>query len=208
MDSTTSSDAFELRHAATDHVTTVTVPTRRLFAITGFGPPRSSDFSIAMGSLAAVDAILRDTLRRRGAPPIIRPAPEVLWTPGPETDLDDLAAAFSTRAGWRWEQLAAIPAAAAPADIDAAIEMAQRGAGRPQPLIHAVTVSEGAAMQLLQLGGPAKEAETLGRLLAALVDAGLAVHGPVHQLYLSGVDTIATDRQRSILRVPVAPAAA
>ena len=205
MDSTASSDAFELRHAATDHVTTVTVPTRRLFAIMGFGPPRSSDFGIAIASLAAADAALRETLRRRGTPPITRPAPEVLWTPGPEVDLNDFATAFSTRVGWRWEQLAAIPAAAEPADIDAAIETAQHGAGRAQPVLHVVTVSEGRAMQLLQLGGPTGEAETLGRLLVCVVDAGLVLHGAVHQLYLSGVDTIGTDRQRSILRVPVVP---
>ena len=36
-------------------------------------------------------------------------------------------------------------------------------------------------------------------------DEGLTLHGPVHQIYLSAVDTIGTDRQRSIVRVPVAP---
>jgi hypothetical protein len=205
MDWTAHTDAFDLRHAATDRVTGVTVPARRLFAIRGFGPPRSSDFAVAGTTLLGADARLRETLRRRGIPATTRPAREVLWTPGPQVVAGELARAFTARDGWRWEQVVAIPGVAATDEIEAAVESVRHATGGDQPVPHVVVVAEGPAMQLLQLGGPASETETLDRLLAAAADEGLTLHGPVHQIYLSAVDTIGTDRQRSIVRVPVAP---
>src|SRR5690349_15951513 len=110
MDTTAAGDVFDLRHAATDHVTTATVPARRLFAISGFGPPRSSDFAVATTTLARAEAALGDVLRRRGEGAVRRPAIEVLWTPPPDVELGELVDRFGSRDGWRWEQVAGIPA--------------------------------------------------------------------------------------------------
>jgi hypothetical protein len=205
MDTMEGSDVFDLRHAATDHVTSVTVPARRLFAITGFGPPRSSDFTLAVTTLVQAAGALREILHRRGISTGSRPSIEVLWSPGPEVGALGLAEAFALRDGWRWEQVLAIPGVAEAEDVQAAVETVRRATGRPEPLLHPIVVAEGPAIQLLQVGGRASEAETLARLLAAVADAGLASHAPIHQIYLSGPDTIGTDRQRSILRVPVGP---
>ena len=112
MDTTAGGDVFDLRHAATDHVTTATVPTRRLFAISGFGPPRSSDFAVATATLGRAEAALHDVLRHRGVSTVGRPAIEVLWTPPPEVTFQELVDRFDSRDGWRWEQVAGIPARA------------------------------------------------------------------------------------------------
>ena len=205
MDTTATGDAFDLRHAATDHVTTATVPARRLFAISGFGPPRSSDFAIGTSTLARAEAALGDVLHRRGEGSVGRPAIEVLWTPPPDVALGELVERFRDRDGWRWEQVAGIPMQAAIEDIDAAVDAVRRAAGRDQALLHVIVLAEGPVLQLLQLGGPSSEVETLGRLLGAVDEARLSSHGPIHQLFLSGADTIGGDRQRSILRVAVGP---
>jgi hypothetical protein len=205
MDSTAASDLFDLRHAATDHVTTATVPARRLFAISGFGPPRSSDFEVATATLSRAEAALGDILHRRGQGSVRRPGIEVLWTPPSDVPVDELVERFRDRDGWRWEQVAGIPSVAATDDIESAVDTVRRAAGRDDPLLHVIVLAEGPVLQLLQLGGPASEVETLGRLLAAVDEARLSSHGPIHQLFLSGADTIGSDRQRSILRVAVGP---
>jgi hypothetical protein len=205
MDTTATGDAFDLRHAATDHVTTATVPARRLFAINGFGPPRSSDFAMATSTLARAEATLSRVLRHRGEGTVGRPVIEVLWTPPPDVSLPELVERFADRDGWRWEQVAGIPARASAEDVATAVDTVRREAGRDQPLLHVLLLAEGPVLQLLQLGGPGSEAETLGRLLAAVDEARLSSHGPIHQLFLSGADTIGGDRQRSILRVAVGP---
>jgi hypothetical protein len=205
MDTAAAGDVFDLRHAATDHVTTATVPARRLFAIAGFGPPRSSDFAVAATTLGRAEAALNDVLRHRGAGSVRRPAIEVLWTPPPDVAVDELVDRFAARDGWRWEQVAGIPAQATAEDIQAAVDRARREAGREEALLHVVQLVEGPVLQLLQVGGPANEVDTLRRLLAAVDEARLAAHGPIHQLFLSGADTIGGDRQRSIVRVAVGP---
>jgi hypothetical protein len=205
MDTTASGDAFDLRHAATDHVTTATVPARRLFAISGFGPPRSSDFAVATTALARVEAALSEVLRRRGEGTVARPVTEVLWTPPSDVAVHELVERFASRDGWRWEQVAGIPARAATEDVEAAVDTVRRAAGRDQALVHEIVLAEGPVLQLLQVGGPASEVDTLRRLIGAVDEARLSSHGPIHQLFLSGADTIGGDRQRSILRVAVGP---
>lgn len=205
MDTTATGDAFDLRHAATDHVTTATVPARRLFAISGFGPPRSSDFAVATSTLARAEATLSEMLRHRGDGTVARPVIEVLWTPPPDVSLHELVERFGDRDGWRWEQVAGIPARAGADDVETAVDTVRRATGRDQALLHVIVLAEGPVLQLLQLGGPASEVDTLRRLLAGVDEARLSSHGPIHQLFLSAADTIGGDRQRSILRVAVGP---
>ena len=58
------SDPFELRHAATDRATFVTVPERRMFAIDGLGDPRLAAFVLASDSLRAVEERVRGRVQR------------------------------------------------------------------------------------------------------------------------------------------------
>lgn len=203
MDPLPVSDRFELRHAATDHVSLVTVPPRRLFAIDGFGPPRSPGFDLALETLRAAATQLDATLAGRGPRHRERPLAECLWWPGPTVERDELVGSFATRADWRWEQLLEVSPDATREEALAAIDRVRARAGREQPLLRLIELRELDALQILAVGGRPAEAVALERLLDAVTAGGLTSHGDVHQLFLTDPALVPEDHSRTILRVPV-----
>ena len=59
-------------------------------------------------------------------------------------------------------------------------------------------------MQVLHHGPYSEEGPTIDRLHAAIDEAGLALRGPHHEVYLSDPRRTAPERMRTILRQPVA----
>ena len=126
------SDPFELRHAATDRATFVTVPERRMFAIDGLGDPRLAAFVLASDSLCG-----------GGARPWTRPAnnrpkdlaggPRVRVVDASEPPSQDLAASFADRSTWHWQQMIEIPPEASDEDAQASIDETRAEFDRPVP---------------------------------------------------------------------------
>lgn len=197
------SSSLELRHAATERISEVVVPRRRLFAIDGLGPPEASGFELASRALRSAAAAVGGAMARAGVVPPPRAAYEALWWPGPDVPPEALVETFADRRRWYWEQLLAVPEAATDAQAEAAIDLARRGAGRERALIRLVELTEGLSAQLLAIGGPASEAEALGRLLEHAANAGHAPRGRIHVIQLTSPDLVPIDRRRVIVRIPL-----
>jgi hypothetical protein len=201
------SDRFELRHAASDRVLPVKVPSRRLLAIAGFGPPGTPDYLLALRALRLADQAVRAALSAAGWTGLVRGAAECMWQPPPEVPSASIVGSFVGRTDWRWQQLVELPRQAGPDDAAAAIDRVREGAGRERPLIHVVEARESEALQILSVGGPTAEADALRRLVDAMAADGVEGEGAIHQLFVSDPERVPRDRWRSILRVPIVRAA-
>ena len=195
-------DAYELRHAATDRATIVVVPRRRLFAIDGVGEPTAADFRLAAETLRAVSEALRHRLRAAGAGDRGKPPIETAWWMHPELEPDAMAEAFPDRAAWHWQQLIEIPDRATDDDATAAIDATRRAAGREGALVRVVEIVEGRSAQILNIGAQSEPA-SVRRLSAEIQAAGLHPHGHLHQIWISEPAVVGRDRARSILRIPI-----
>ena len=199
-------DRLELRHAATDRATIVVVPERTFLAIDGVGAPTASDFQHATQILRQVEANLRQRLRRDRTVESRSPVIESAWWIHPELPPDETAEAFVDRSAWHWQQMIEVPLTAAETDITAAIDEVRQGAGRPVPLVRAISFAEGQSAQILHLGGAATEVDSVRKLYQAIADAGLRARGHLHQIHLAEATRVPADRVRSILRLPIEPA--
>jgi hypothetical protein len=197
------SDRFELRHAATDQVSRVTVPARRLFAIDGFGPARTPDYLLALEAIRAVEDAVRAHHPAAGSQSVPRPPLECLWRPAGPLEPEVLVRSFASRSEWRWELLIEVPAAASLSSAVAATADVAAGAGREQPLVRVRELRESDAIQTLSVGGPASDAAALRRLLDAASADGLEPAGDIHQILLTDPARVDGPRERSIVRVPV-----
>lgn len=196
------SSSLELRHAATDRVSAVVVPARRLLAIEGTGPPTASGYEMAALALRGASLALAASVVRAGHPAPPRPAAEALWWPNSDVAPDELVPTFHDRRRWRWAQLLAVPEQATEAQAAEAIDSVRRSAGRPRALIALRELTEGWAVQILALGGTAAESAAYAQLVAHLEDGHLSAAGPVHVIHLTAPDLVPIERRRSIVRVP------
>ena len=198
-----SSPEFELRHAATDRPVIVVVGERRLIAIDGVGGPGGADHRLASEALRTAGRALRQRLSTEhgitARPAIL----ETAWWMHPELPPDELPKAFEDRSSWHWQQMVEVPDGGTSEDVDAAIDETRREAGRENPLLHVLTLTEGRAAQMLHIGGSASAAATLRALFDLLASSGLHPHGHIHELRIADERDVPQGRARSILRVPV-----
>lgn len=199
------SSSLDLRHAATGRVGTVVVPARRLFAIDGLGPPAAAGYRLASTALRRAASAAAVPLVHAGVAPPVRPAAEALWWPDRDIPPDELVASFADRRRWHWRQVIAIPDGASDEAADEAIDAVRADAGRAEPLIRRIVLAEGRAAQLLAIGGPAPEAAALAALIGHAASLGRAPAWPVHLIHLTEPGLVAVERQRTIVRMPVAP---
>jgi len=199
------SDRFELFHAATDRAMIVVVPERRMFAIDGLGDPRAADFLFASKTLRIAAELLRVRLAREYGVERRVGVLECAWWTHPEPPSQDLAQAFADRSTWHWQQMIEIPSEATDEDAAAAIDEARARAGRPAPLLRVIRFAEGRSAQILHVGGPAREHESVQALYHAVAVAGLRPHGHLHEIRTADYERVPDDRARSILRLPIEP---
>jgi hypothetical protein len=198
-----SSDRFELRHAATDRATIVVVPDRRMFAIDGLGDPRAGAFRLASETLRSADELIRERMRREHGVRAKPPDLECAWWTHPEPPSQDLAASFADRSSWHWQQMIEIPAQAADEDTAAVVDEARTRTGRTAPPVRIIRFAEGRSAQILHVGGPATEHQSVRALYAAVEAAGLRPHGHLHEIRLADYERVPDGRARSILRLPI-----
>lgn len=195
------SSSLDLRHAATGRISSVVVPPRRLFAIDGLGAPEASGHELATRALMAASVAIRTAFSAAGLVPPPRPALEVLWWPGADVAPEEVVTSFADRRRWHWEQLVVVPDSASDDQARDAIEVVRRDAGRAQPLVRLVEFTEGPAVQLLALGGPASEADAFERLLEHVASSGREPAGRVHLIHLTPPDLVPLARRRVIVRL-------
>jgi hypothetical protein len=198
------SPALEVRHAATDRPTIVVIAERRLLAIDGVGGPSGSDYRLAADTLRAAVRQLRDRLARERKITTRQGILETAWWMHPELPAEELADAFADRSRWHWQQMFEVPEQATDADVDGAVADTRGGAGRAEPLLHVISLTEGRAAQMLHLGGTSTMVETLRALFRLLASSGERPHGHIHELRVADEADVPAGRARSILRVPIA----
>jgi hypothetical protein len=197
------SDRLELRHAATDRATIVVVPERRMFAIDGLGDPRAGDFVLASETLRAAGELLRARMAREHGVKTGPAALECAWWTHPEPPSGDLAEAFADRKNWHWQQMLEIAPEATDDDAAAAIDEARTRSGRPAPLVRVIRFAEGRSAQILHVGGPRTEPESVRALYDAVAAAGLRPHGHLHEIRTADYERVPVGRARAILRLPI-----
>ncbi|RLK12422.1 hypothetical protein DER29_5702 [Micromonospora sp. M71_S20] len=181
------------------------VPATRYLMVDGHGDPNASPaFTGAIEALYPVAYKLKFASRRDLGRDYVVPPLEGLWW---AEDMDSFTARRD-KARWDWTLMIMVPDWIDPDMFTAAV--GQAGAGnRPARLddIRLGTLSEGRCVQTLHVGSFDDEAEVLARLHGEFVPGnGLRMVGRHHEIYLSDFRRVAPERQRTILRQPVAAA--
>jgi hypothetical protein len=183
----------------------VDVPRMRYLAVDGHGDPNTAPaYREAVESLfAAAYAAKFLSKRELERDYVVLPLEGLWWA-------DDMTA-FRTgdKASWSWRVLVRQPDWLPDDLLKTAVEQAH-GKGRdPDHLLHLVDLAEGRCVQILHVGPYAAEGPALAYLHDRyLPEHGLRPAGLHHEIYLSDPRRVAPEKLRTILRQPVAAAAA
>ena len=111
--------------------------------------------------------------------------------------IDEIIESFEHPASHRWCQLIELPAGVTDVAAAAAIDDARRQAGRAEPLVRLPSLTEGAAAQILSVGGHS-EAHSIRDLYQFVVESGFRTRGDLHQIVLADADVVPRERARSV----------
>jgi hypothetical protein len=194
---------IELRHASTDRPNVVVVPERRFLAIDGTGHPGASGFRLATAALRAAHAAVRKSIPhdRFAAGP--RTILEIVWFTDPSWSLDELLRVLGERDTVRWREMLELPSEATASVIADAIAASTAESGGHGPVPSLVVVTEGRAVQMLQVGPTTDLSPTVASLHRFIAAAGWRPRGGIHQLVFADPDVVPSSRARSIVRVPI-----
>jgi hypothetical protein len=133
----------------------------------------------------------------------MRPVLEVTWPMRPGLTVDEVVELLSSPAR-HWRQMIELPRHASDEGALRAIGEASHVAGRDIPLVRAIRLEEGPAVQILEIGDR-RRSGAIRKLLQLVREAGFRPFGDLHELVLADAAAVGHDRARSILRVPVGP---
>ena len=193
-------DSYQARR---DRFRIVDVPDLRYLMVDGHGDPNTSTvFADAVQTLYPVAYKLKFASKRDLDRDYVVPPLEGLWW---AEDMD----AFTTgrdKSRWDWTLMLMVPDWIDPTMFTTAVELA--GAkNRPALLddLRVETLSEGRCAQTLHVGSFDDEADVLRRMHHEFIpEQGLRMTGTHHEIYLSDFRKVAPEKQRTILRQPVA----
>jgi len=182
------------------------IPQRRFVMIDGEGQAGEVAFTPRMPGLYATAWTLRFALKRRGVMTKVGPLEGLWWTTDGATDLDAILGPDADHATWRWTLLIGLPDEADDSEVEAALAV---GWGKlVAPFAASLRVepfAEGPCAQILHIGPYATERPTIEALHAAILEAGLALRGRHHEIYLGDPQRSAPDKLKTLLRQPVQP---
>jgi hypothetical protein len=182
------------------------VPDLQYLMIDGHGDPNTSPaFAEAVEALYPVAYKVKFASKNDLGRDYVVPPLEGLWW---AEDMD----AFTTdrdKSRWEWTLMLMVPDWIDAAMVATAIEQVEaKGAPARLADVRCETLAEGRCVQTLHVGSFDDEAEVLARLHHEFVpDNGLRLSGTHHEIYLSDFRRVAPEKQRTILRQPVAPTA-
>lgn len=179
----------------------ITAPPIRCLAVDGVGEPGGEAYVAAVGTLFAVSYGLRFAVKAAGGEPwTVMPLEGLWWA-------DDMADYLTgDRARWRWTMLVAQPPVVTEATVaDVLAAAARKGKAPAGDRLRFEVLDEGDAVQVMHHGPYSAEGPTVAALHAWIADAGLALTGKHHEVYLSDPNRVAPERMRTIIRQPVAP---
>ncbi len=192
-------DAYQARR---DEFRVVDVPDLQYLMIDGHGDPNSSpEFTQAVEALYPVAYKLKFASKRELGRDYVVPPLEGLWW------ADDMDSFTSSRdkSQWDWTLLLMVPDWIERDLFAAAAEQAAASRRARLDDVRLESLSEGRCVQTLHVGSFDDEADVLDRLHHEVIpDQGLRMAGKHHEIYLSDFRKVAPEKQRTILRQPVA----
>ncbi len=207
LDATASTDpraGLEAVYRAPARPAPVEVPPLRCLMVDGSGDPdpaTNPSYGEAVGTLYAVSYTLRFAAKAAGLEPWkVLPLEGLWWAEDPSVFVT------GDREAWRWTMLIVQPPAVTTAAAEAAAQAAAaKGKAPAAGALRFDVLEEGSCWHVLHRGPYAEEGPTIAGLHAAIADAGLALGGPHHEVYLSDPRRSAPEKMRTILRQPVVP---
>ncbi|MDT0304303.1 GyrI-like domain-containing protein [Streptomonospora wellingtoniae] len=183
------------------------IPPRQYLMVGGHGDPNTSpDFAEAVEALYPVAYKLKFASKQDlGRDYVVMPLEGLWWA----EDMDTFTTSRD-KSRWEWTLMIMVPDWIDRDMFAAAVERAGTG-NRPARLgdLRLESLSEGRCVQTLHVGSFEDEADVLARMHQGFIpDHGLRVAGTHHEIYLSDFRRVAPEKLRTILRQPVATAAA
>lgn len=177
----------------------------RYLMVDGHGDPNTAPaFTAAVETLYPVAYALKFASKERLGRDYVVPPLEGLWW---ASDMEAFTSARD-KTRWSWTLMLLVPDCV-PADlVDATIEHV-RVTKQPVRIddLRVAPLREGTCVQTLHVGSFDDEGPVLERLHREILPGlGLRPSGTHHEIYLSDTRRVPPERQRTILRQPVAPA--
>lgn len=189
-------------YRAPDAPVRLTVPPLGYLMVDGRGDPNTApDYADAVATLYAVGYGLRFMAKAAGAEPwTVMPLEGLWWA-------DDMSTFSVERRGdWRWTMMIAQPSLVTSAMVADALAAAVRKRKAPSSdRLRLAVLDEGDSVQVMHHGPYADEGPTIAGLHAFIANAGLALRGEHHEVYLSDPRKSAPEKMRTIIRQPVLP---
>ena len=189
----------------------VDVPPLLFAMVRGQGDPDGPAFAEAVQALFTVSYAAHFGLKKHaGLITKVMPLEALWWFAGPgQADPEEaITAGFVgllgvDRESWRWQAMMVQPEPIDEALLEGAREESRAKELPALDLLQFERWEEGRCAQTLHVGPYADEGATIARLDAAVVEAGLKVHGRHHEIYLGGPRRSSPDKLRTIIRHPV-----
>jgi hypothetical protein len=178
------------------------VPELTYLAVDGHGDPNTTpEFRGAIEALQPVSWALKFASKAAGRDVVVPPLEGLWWARDAE-----LFTSARDKSTWDWTLLMLVPEGLGAPAVAAAVERV-RAKGAPERLddVRLETLAEGLCVQTLHVGSFDDEAALVARMHDELLPAqGLRPTGRHHEIYLSDARKVAPERQRTIIRQPVA----
>lgn len=196
---------LDVYRAHRDRFRILDVPDMQYLMIDGRGDPNTSPvFAEAVRALYPVAYRLKFASKRDLGRDYVVPPLEGLWW----AEDWDVFTTERNKSLWEWSMLLMVPDWIEESLFAAAV--GQVGLKEPPARLEDVrleVLSEGRCVQTLHVGSFDEEAETLARMHHEFIPGnGLKMVGRHHEIYLSDFRRVTPEKQRTILRQPVAPA--
>ncbi len=190
----------ELYLPPTDNFVLVDVPRMKFLMIDGEGNPEGESFRRALQWIFAVLYPIKRVAKERMGKHFVEPPLEGLWW---ADDIADFVAGRKDKLKWRL-MIPATPDWVTPALFAKAVAQAAKRLGKAPRGLRLDVFHEGRSVQIMHVGPPAEQCETMTRLHKEFLPARrLVCNGPHHEIYLTDPRRVAPAKQKTVLRQPV-----
>lgn len=182
----------------------VTVGEGTYLTVCGRGKPGGPEFTDRIGALYGVAYTVKMTRKFAGLQDYVVGKLEGQWW------VDGTGQDFGRTPPdqWNWRLMIRTPEIVTPAELSqAAAKLIEKGKALSADLVKLESFAEGPCVQMLHVGPYDREVETITMMKAFADGKGLELHGRHHEIYLSDPRRVATERLKTILRLPVRNAA-
>lgn len=181
----------------------VDVPEMRFVMIDGRGAADRSDLDHAVKWLFTAIYPIKRIARQRMGKNFVEPPLEGLWW---ADNMQDFTCGKKDKLNWRM-MIVFEPDWLTAEMLDDGVAKAKARLGEPPATLRLESYPEGLSAQIMHVGPPSAEAETVARLHREFLPArNLTPNGHHHEIYLTDPNRVAPEKQKTVLRQPVCPA--